>query len=68
MGLYLGNSEKLKININDVACIMHLVTSSNKENAALGTSILGIMKLGMFPSKTSAILGVSTLGTMKLGG
>ena len=68
MALYLGNSDKLKININGVVCITHLATSSNKENATLGTSILGIMKLGMFPSKTSATLGISTLGTMKLGG
>ena len=46
MALYLGSSEKLKININGVACIIHLVTSSNKENATLGISTLGTMKLG----------------------
>ena len=68
MVLYLGSSEKLKINIGDIAYVMHIITSSNKENAALGTSTLGIMKLGTFPNKTSAILGVSTLGIMKLGG
>lgn len=67
MALYLGGSQKLKINISGVTYVAHIVATSNKANSLLGTSILGVMKLGTTSNKTSAVLGVSALGVMKLG-
>lgn len=69
MGLYLGSSEKLKINISGVTYVVHIVATSNKANSLLGTSILGVMKLGTATNQTGiTTLGSSALGIMKLGG
>jgi hypothetical protein len=47
MGLYLGNSENLKIIFDNIVYVSHSILLSNKHTSVLGKAVLGIMKLGV---------------------